>query len=69
VAVAPAPRPPAASFALSPIVELEEDQRAPLFRRNAIYVIAGAVLFAVVYGLLSWLSTARSWTPASTSAT
>ena len=38
-----------------PVVELEPDQRARLFRRNALYVLAGAVLFAVVFSVLSWL--------------
>ena len=42
-------------FALSPVVELEDAERARLFRRNAVYVIAGAVLFATIYALLSWL--------------
>jgi uncharacterized membrane protein len=42
-------------FALAPVTELEDAERARLFRRNAIYVIAGAVLFAAIYALLSWL--------------
>jgi uncharacterized membrane protein len=54
-AAAVAPGAPRRFFALSPVVELETDLRARLFRRNAIYVIVGAVLFAVIYGLLSWL--------------
>ncbi len=40
---------------LSPVVELETDERARLFRRNAAYVIVGAVVFATIYALLSWL--------------
>ncbi len=35
-------------FALTPLTELEDAERARLFRRNALYVIAGAVLFAVI---------------------
>lgn len=42
-------------FALAPLTELEDAERARLLRRNAVYVIAGAVLFAAIYGLLSWL--------------
>jgi uncharacterized membrane protein len=42
-------------FALAPLTELENAERARLFRRNAIFVIAGAVLFAAIYALLSWL--------------
>lgn len=42
-------------LALSPVEELDEEQRKILFRRRALYVIGGAVLFAVVYSLLSWL--------------
>ena len=42
-------------FALAPVIELEADERARLFRRNAVYVIAGAALFAAIYALLSWL--------------
>ena len=42
-------------FARAPVVELEDCERARLFRRNAVYVIAGAVLFAAIYALLSWL--------------
>ena len=42
-------------FALAPVTELEDAERARLLRRNAVYVIAGAVLFAAIYGLLSWL--------------
>jgi uncharacterized membrane protein len=42
-------------FALAPVTELEDVERARLLRRNAVYVIAGAALFAAIYGLLSWL--------------
>jgi uncharacterized membrane protein len=42
-------------FALSPVVELDADEYARLFRRNAVIVLAGAVAFAVVFALLSWL--------------
>ena len=42
-------------LAPSPIEELDEEARTTLFRRRALYVIAGAVLFAVIYALLSWL--------------
>ncbi len=42
-------------FALMPLTELEDAERARLFRSNALYVIAGAVLFAAIYALLSWL--------------
>ncbi len=38
----------------SPVVELDEAERARAFRRDAAYVLVGAALFAVVYGLLSW---------------
>jgi uncharacterized membrane protein len=40
---------------LAPVAELEADERARLARRAAVAVIVGAVLFAAVYGLLSWL--------------
>lgn len=42
-------------FPLSPIEELDEERRRALFRRRALYVIGGAILFTVVYALLSWL--------------
>jgi uncharacterized membrane protein len=45
----------AGPFALSPVVELDSVELARLFRRNAVYVLAGAVAFAVVFALLSWL--------------
>jgi len=48
-------QPAARPFALTPLTELEDAERARLFRRNALYVIAGAVLFAAIYALLSWL--------------
>jgi len=54
-AVAAGARVPRGLFGLAPVVELEADERARMFRRNAIYVIAGAVLFATIYGVLSWL--------------
>ena len=42
-------------FRYSPVVELEVAERRRLARRAAIGVIVGAVIFAAVYGLLSWL--------------
>ena len=42
-------------FALSPVGELAPADYARLFRRSAVYVIAGALLFAGLYGVLSWL--------------
>ena len=42
-------------FALVSVTELADAERARLFRRNAVYVIVGAVLFAAIYALLSWL--------------
>ncbi len=54
-AVTAGAHPPRGFLGLAPVVELEADARARLFRRNAIYVIAGAVLFATIYALLSWL--------------
>jgi len=42
-------------LALSPIVELDPDEHARLFRRNAALVLGAAVAFAVVFALLSWL--------------
>lgn len=38
-----------------PVTELAPDEHARLFRRNAAYVIAGAIAFAILYALLSWL--------------
>jgi len=52
---AAAPPPAAGPFALSPIEELDDERRRLLFRRRAVYVIGGAILFAAVYALLSWL--------------
>jgi len=40
---------------LSPIQELDEKRLQILFRRRALYVIGGAIVFAAVYALLSWL--------------
>ena len=42
-------------FALGRIEELDDEQMKILFRRRALYVVGGAILFAVVYALLSWL--------------
>jgi uncharacterized membrane protein len=42
-------------FSLSPVSELAPADRARLFRRISVYVIAGALVFAVLYGVLSWL--------------
>jgi uncharacterized membrane protein len=42
-------------FSLAPVAELEDAERSRLFRRNAAYVVGGAVLFAAIYALLSWL--------------
>lgn len=42
-------------FALSPVVELDPVEQARQFRRNAVFVLGGAVAFAVVFALLSWL--------------
>ena len=44
--------------ALLPLVsigELDDQERRRLFRRNAVYVLIGALAFAVIYSLLSWL--------------
>ncbi len=40
---------------LSPIEDYDEARMKIVFRRRALYVIGGAVLFAAIYGLLSWL--------------
>ncbi|MFA4965414.1 MAG: DUF2079 domain-containing protein [Thermoleophilia bacterium] len=37
------------------VVELDAQRRDALFRRDALWVIGGAVLFAVIFSLLSWL--------------
>jgi uncharacterized membrane protein len=42
-------------LALGPLDELDDERRGTLFRRRALYVIGGAIVFAVVYALLSWL--------------
>ncbi len=42
-------------LALAPIEEYDDARLKIVFRRRALYVIGGAVLFAVIYGLLSWL--------------
>jgi uncharacterized membrane protein len=42
-------------LALGRIVELDDEQMKILFRRRALYVIGGAILFALIYALLSWL--------------
>jgi uncharacterized membrane protein len=42
-------------LALAPVQELDEQERAIMFRRRALYVIGGAILFTVIYALLSWL--------------
>ena len=49
------PDPREGPFALSPVVELDPVEQARLFRRNAVFVLGGAVAFAVVFALLSWL--------------
>ncbi len=46
---------PGGIFALAPIEELDAERMKVLLRRRALYVIGGAVLFAVVYATLSWL--------------
>ena len=51
-----AARPPDAGLlTLSTIEELDDERRRALFRRRAGWVIGGAILFAAVYALLSWL--------------
>jgi uncharacterized membrane protein len=42
-------------LSLAPLTELDDGERARLFRRSAVGVIAGALLFAAIYSLLSWL--------------
>jgi uncharacterized membrane protein len=42
-------------LATRPVEELDERRMKLLFRRRALYVVGGAVLFAVIYALLSWL--------------
>jgi uncharacterized membrane protein len=46
---------PGGLLALAPVHELDEQQMKILFRRRALYVIGGAIVFAVIYALLSWL--------------
>lgn len=41
-------------LALAPIAELDAASRRRLYRRCAIYVIAAAVLFAILFSVLSW---------------
>jgi len=47
--------PPGSLFTLTPVEELDDERMKVLLRRRALYVIGGAILFAVVYALLSWL--------------
>ena len=42
-------------LALTAVTELSAEESSALFRRRAFVVIAGALLFAVIYALLSWL--------------
>ena len=42
-------------LALTPVNELDDRAMRILMRRRALYVIGGAVLFAVIYAVLSWL--------------
>lgn len=44
----------ASFFTLTPVVELDATSHERLLRRCALYVIVAAVLFAGLYGLLSW---------------
>ncbi len=46
---------PGGLLSLGPIEELDDEQMKILFRRRALYVIGGAILFAAIYALLSWL--------------
>ena len=43
------------ALALGPIEELDAERLTLMFHRRALYVIGGAILFAAVYTLLSWL--------------
>ncbi len=45
----------AGTLALGPIEELDAERMKTMFRRRALYVIGGAIAFAVIYALLSWL--------------
>jgi uncharacterized membrane protein len=42
-------------LALTPVRELDEQRMKVLVRRRALYVIGGAIVFAAIYALLSWL--------------
>jgi len=42
-------------MSMDTVTELDATQSAIQFRRRAVYVVAGAVLFALIYALLSWL--------------
>jgi uncharacterized membrane protein len=42
-------------FALAPVAEPDAERTRVLLRRRALSVIGGAILFAVIYSLLSWL--------------
>jgi uncharacterized membrane protein len=46
---------PAAGRRARPVVELAPAEYDALFRRNALWVLVGAVVFAAVYALLAWL--------------
>ncbi len=46
---------PRASRRREPVLELPPDEYSRLFRRNALWVVLGAVAFAAVYALLAWL--------------
>ena len=48
-------RRPGGPHRLNQVVELDERQMTIMMRRRALYVIGAAVLFAVIYALLSWL--------------
>jgi uncharacterized membrane protein len=51
-----APKAPRAGLlAPAPVEELDDERMKILFRRRALYVLGGAILFAVIYALLSWL--------------
>jgi uncharacterized membrane protein len=54
-ASSPASKSSGGLLSLSPIEEYDEARMTIMFRRRALYVIGGAILFAVIYGLLSWL--------------
>ncbi len=48
-------RPRRGLLALSPVKDLTSDERRRLFRRNAVWVILGALVFAALFAFLSWL--------------